>query len=106
VAQSVEIVGVFVAAGDRQHTGAQNVGDTVDHSPLIARISDACGESICDPQPPLGLRKQQHTAVRRQTTAIERGCNFPATNGWEGEANPLSSAIAVVALSVWSRGMA
>lgn len=85
VAQSIEIVGVLVAAGDRQHAGAQNVGDTVDHSTLIARISDAGGEPICDLQTPFGLRKQQHTAVRRQTTAIERGGNFPATNGWEGE---------------------
>ena len=56
--QDVEIVGVLIPARDRQHTGAQDVGDTVDHPTLIARISDAGGEPIRDSQPPLGLCEQ------------------------------------------------
>ena len=39
-AQMIEIVGVLIAAGDREHAGAQNVGDAVRHQQRIARIGD------------------------------------------------------------------
>ena len=72
---------------------------------LIAMIGDAGGEPIRDPQPPLGLCEQQHAAVGCQPPAVERRGDFPSPNGWEGEGEPLSSAMAIVALSVQSRGM-
>jgi len=37
-AQSVEIVGIFVAAGDRENPGAQNIGQPMD-DPLASRSS-------------------------------------------------------------------
>ena len=74
--ERIEIVGVFVTAGDRQHAGAQDVGDTVDDAALDTRIGDAAGEPIRDPQLPLGLPKQQHAAIRRQPAAVERGGDF------------------------------
>ena len=44
MAQGIEIIGVFIRARDRQLAGTQDVGDTVDHPTLIARISDAGDE--------------------------------------------------------------
>ena len=76
MAQRVEIVGVLVAAGDRQDAGAQNAIKAVDHAALIAGIGNAASKSSSDPEPSLGLRQKQHSAIRCQSAAIQRdgGC--------------------------------
>jgi hypothetical protein len=58
MAQGIEIVGILIAAGDRQHAGTQDIGNAVDHTALVTRIGDARGELLREPQPTLGLSEQ------------------------------------------------
>lgn len=46
IAQCVEIIGVFIATRDCQHSGTHDVSDAMDHTALIAWISDAGGQPI------------------------------------------------------------
>ena len=84
-AQVVEIVSVLVAAGDGEHAGAQDVGDAVGHKIRIARVGDQRGELVGDPQTPLGGGQQHHAAIGGEPSAIERGGDFLALDGWEME---------------------
>ena len=45
-AQVIEIVGVFVAAGDRKNAGAQNVVDAVRHQSRIAPVCDLARQRL------------------------------------------------------------
>jgi hypothetical protein len=83
MAQRIEIVGILVAAGDRQNPGAQYAIAAVDHAALVAGIGDAAGKSTSDPEPSLGLRQEQHRTARRQSAAIKRSSDFPTMNRWK-----------------------
>jgi len=72
-AQRVEIVGVLVAAGDRQDAGAHHVRQRVRDAQRVAAIGKAMGQSFRDPQPTLRHRQQHHAAIRGQSPAIESG---------------------------------
>lgn len=63
MAQCVEIIGIFVAAGDCQNAGTQNAIETVDHTTLIAVIGDAAGKPSSNAQSLLSLSKQQDATV-------------------------------------------
>ena len=84
-AQMVEIVAVLIAAGDGQDAGAQDVGHAVRHKVRIARVGDQGRELVGDPQTPLGGGEQHHAAIGRDASAIERGGDFLARDGWEME---------------------
>jgi hypothetical protein len=86
MAQGIEIVGILVAAGNRQHPSAQDIRLAVDDAALVARIGNAGGEPIGNPHLPLGLTEQQHAAVRRQPAAVKGSRYFLATNGWKAKA--------------------
>ena len=45
-AQGVAVVGILVAAGDRQHAEAQHGRERVDHLRLIAPIANAAGQGL------------------------------------------------------------
>ena len=106
MAQGVEIVGAFIPARDRQHTGTRDVGDPVDHSTLIARISDAGGEPIRDPNRRSACASRSTPPAEVSRPPSNAAVIFRPRMAGKVKANPLSSAMAVVALSVWSRGMA
>jgi hypothetical protein len=59
--QMIEVVGVLVAAGDGEDTGAQDVGDAVRDKLPIARVADQPRQPLNDTQAALG-RSQQHDA--------------------------------------------
>ena len=84
-AQIIEIVGILVAAADRQHSGADHVGDRVGDPPGIATIGNAASQTLGHAQTPLGQRKQHHAAVRRHAPAVECGGDFLALDGWKRE---------------------
>jgi hypothetical protein len=48
-AQVIEIVGILIAAGDRQHARAQDIDDIVRRQQRIAAIGDQPGQPLCDP---------------------------------------------------------
>jgi hypothetical protein len=58
MAQRVEIVGIFVAASDRQDPGAQYAIEAMGHTALVSGIGDATGKSPSNPNPPLGLSQK------------------------------------------------
>ena len=62
-AQPVEIVAIFVAAGDGEDPGAQDIGQQMGDPALIAFVRDHCGEPLGDAQPPLRLGEQHDPAV-------------------------------------------
>jgi hypothetical protein len=80
IAQSIEVVGILVAAGDRQHPCPQDVIKRMDHPGRIARVGDAGSKFRADPHLAFSLRQQQHPTVRGQPTAVKCGCDFLATN--------------------------
>ena len=81
----VEVVGILVAAGDGEHAGAQDVGDAVRDQQRIALVGDQRGQPVGDAQPPLGSRQQHHAAIGSDASAIERGSDFLASDGWKTE---------------------
>ena len=49
------------------------------------RVSDQCGKLVGDAEAPLGGGQQHHAAIGCETSAIERGDDFLALDGWEIE---------------------
>ncbi|BDD65036.1 hypothetical protein Sj15T_41850 (plasmid) [Sphingobium sp. TA15] len=58
VAQSIEIIGILIAARNREHTGTQNVIQAMDHPRWIARIGNTSRQALANPHRALGLCKQ------------------------------------------------
>ena len=81
----VEIIGILIAAGDRQDPRLKDVGNTVDDTALVAGIGNATGKASGNAHRAFGLRQQQHAAVRCQPPAIESRGHFFAANGWESK---------------------
>ena len=84
-AQVVEVVGIFVAAGDRQDAGQHDLGQRMHDPARITPIRDRRGELLGDTEPPRGLGEQQDAAVRGQASAVEGGCELLAPHGWKRE---------------------
>jgi hypothetical protein len=84
-AQPIEIVGILVAAGDRQNASPQNLRQPVHKPQRITWISDHRRKLLGDREPPFGLRENHHPTVRGDPSAIERSCDLLAGNGWKGE---------------------
>jgi hypothetical protein len=84
-AQAIQIVRVFIAAGDRENAGADHVGQRMDDPRRIATIRKTARQSFGDAKTPLRHRKQHHAAVRGEPTAVESGCDWLARNGWKRE---------------------
>jgi hypothetical protein len=51
----------------------------------IARIGDRRRKLLGDCKPPFGLRQQHHPAVGGDPSAVKRGCDLLAGNGWKRE---------------------
>jgi hypothetical protein len=85
VAHMIEVVGILVAAGDGEHAGAQDVGDTMRDEQGIAWIGDQPREPLGDPQAPLGGCQQQNAAIRGDASAVERSSELLASDGWKAE---------------------
>ena len=81
----IEIVGVFVTAGNGKHPGAQDVGHTVGHKEGIARVGDQGCEGAGDPNTTLDSTKKHNAAVRGHASAVKRGGDFLAFNHWKTE---------------------
>ena len=82
IAQSVEIIGILIAARDRQHTGKEDILKSMDHPRRIARVRNTCRKLLADAHHALGLSQQQHTAIRGQPAAVKRSCDLLAANRW------------------------
>ena len=85
MAQMIEIIGVLVAAGDRQHPRLQDLGQAMDDPALVPRVGNAVGQMPGNAHPAFRLGQQQHAAIRCQPPAIERRGHFLAANSWESK---------------------
>ena len=83
--QRIQIVGVLISGGNRQHTRSQDVRKVMHHARRIAVIRDQRGEPIHDPHPPLGLSQKQYPGIRGDRAAVERAGDFLGTDGWKRE---------------------
>jgi hypothetical protein len=81
----VEIVGIFVTAGNGEHPRAQDIDDTVCNEIRVARIGDQRRQPLRDTDAALGGGQQHHPAIGGDTAAIECGRDFLAFDGWEIE---------------------
>ena len=82
-AQGVKIVGVLVAAGDRQDAGANHVRQRVRDAQRVAAIGKATRQSFRDPQPTVRHREQHDAAIRSQSPTIESRSDRLSANGWK-----------------------
>jgi hypothetical protein len=62
-AQPVEVVVIGIAAADRQHAGAQHIGDRVRDVRGIAPVGNKCGERVRNFAAAIGKREQHHAAI-------------------------------------------
>ena len=81
----IQIVGIFVSAGNGKHARAQDVRHTVSNESWISRVGDQFGEALRDAHGALDSGEQHNAAIRRQATAIESRSEFLASNGWKTE---------------------
>jgi len=87
IAQGIEVVGIFVTAGDRKYPCAQDIVQRMNHAGRIAWIGDAGGKLRANPHRTFCLCHQQNPAIRGQPTAIKGGCDFLASNRWESKSS-------------------
>ena len=85
-AQPVEVVAIGIAATDRQHAGAQHIGDRMCDVRGIAPVGNVRRKRVRDFAAAFGQRKQHHAAVGGQPASIKRGCDFLARNRWQAKA--------------------
>jgi hypothetical protein len=74
----IQVVGVFVSAGDREHSDAQDVGDAVGNKQRIAQISGQPDKFAGETYPALGGGQQHDTAGRGKPPVI----SMPRTISW------------------------
>jgi hypothetical protein len=79
----VEVVSVFVAAGDGENARAQDVVDAVGHQGGVARVRDQLRQPRREPQLPLHRAEQQDAAIGGDAPTVEGGDQLLAANGWK-----------------------
>jgi hypothetical protein len=84
-AQMVEVVGVFVAAGNGEDARAQDVIDAVGHQGGVTRVRNQPPQLRRNPQAPLHRAEQQDTAIGGNAPAVEGGDQLLAVNRWKTE---------------------
>jgi hypothetical protein len=73
----------------------------MDHPRRIARVGNASRKPTADPHRALGLRQQQHTAIRGQPATVERGCELLPPMAGNENPSALSSLSAGVACGIF-----
>jgi hypothetical protein len=55
--------------------------------PVVIPVIDQCpGRLVAKSKPGVGLGEKHDPAIRSDASAIKRGCNFLAANGWKPKA--------------------
>jgi hypothetical protein len=80
-AQRVAVVGVRVAGCDQERPEADHLGEPVLDPLGRARILDAVGQALGEPEAALDLRQKQNTPVRGQPAGVERDLHRLAGDG-------------------------
>jgi hypothetical protein len=83
--QMIEVVGVLVAAADREHASAEHIDKAVHDPRRVAPIREHPGQLVGQTETPLGHRQKHHAPIRGQAPTVERSCDFLGVNGWKRE---------------------
>jgi hypothetical protein len=81
--QMIEVVGIRLAAADREHACAEHIHKALHDPRRIAPIRNHSGQIIGQTETPLGHRKKHQAAIRGQTPTIEGSCDFFGVNDWK-----------------------
>jgi hypothetical protein len=81
----VEVVGILIAAGDRQDARPQDVGQRVDDPRRVARIGDQRRQPVAQAELALGRGQQHDPAIGGQPSAIEGSRQLLAADRWKAE---------------------
>jgi len=98
-AQPVEVVGILVAAGDRENAGAQDIGQPMSDPALIAAVRDHRGEPFGEAQPPLRLGEQITPPSEESRPPSKAAVTFLRPMAGKQNGSKLSSVMAGVAAS-------
>jgi hypothetical protein len=79
----IEVVGVLVAAADREHASAEHIDQAVDDPRRIAPIREHPGQIVSQTKTPLGHRQKHHAPIRGKAATIEGSGDFLGVNGWK-----------------------
>ena len=80
MSQFIHVVGIFIAAGYGERTGADHFLMGMADTRRIARTAHASGQHGADPRLALDLAQEQHTAIRGQGPAIKTGMDIERFN--------------------------
>jgi hypothetical protein len=83
--QTIEIVGVLVAAGDGQHPRPQDRGHRVGDKSRIAPVGEQSSDPIDDADPAVGQGQQRHPAIGGDAPAVEGRAHLLARHAWQIE---------------------
>src|SRR3954464_7813503 len=84
-AQPIEVVGVFVAAGNGEDASAQDIGQQMSGPVRIASVRDRLSEPLGNAEPTIGLGEQHHPAIGTDPPAVKGGRDLLAADGWKAE---------------------
>jgi hypothetical protein len=79
----IEVVGVLVAAADREHASAKHIDKAVHDPRRIAPIREHPGQIVGQTETPLSHRQKHHAPIRGKAATIEGSGDFPGVNGWK-----------------------
>jgi hypothetical protein len=101
--QMIEVIGVLVAAADREPASAEHIDKAVHDPGRIAPIREHPGQIVGQTETPLRHRQKHHAPIRGQASAIEGSCDFLGAGNEKGRI--VSSIMAGVAFSVEDDGV-
>jgi len=84
-AQMIEVIGIFVAAGNGQYASAQDVGKHMNNPRRVAPVGDLRSKPLGDPKASLRQSQEHRTAVGTDAATIERGGDLLAVYRWQRE---------------------
>ncbi len=82
-AQLVVVVQVLITQSNADHALHHHGLDRVFHQLRCARIGEAGGEPLRQPDRSVGLAQQQRAGIGGDRTTVERGHNIAASDGWK-----------------------
>jgi hypothetical protein len=80
LAQIVKIIRIRVAAGDREHTRAQNIGHRMSDQVGVSMVGDDGGQHVDQAKLLVDPGQQQNAAVGTDLATVECGGNFLPVN--------------------------
>ena len=83
MAQPIEVVGIFIAAGDRRDTCHHHFEHRVSDAVCIAAIGHRVGKSPAHTERALLFSQQQQAAVGGLVAAVKINCEFLAADRWK-----------------------